>query len=176
MNTAALRHNETPSYCTMFSMKYLSYLANPKILLSVILLDISGIVPFVKKYIFSDFTFLKFLAVAVIVDLITGIWKVILTEGIKKVTSKQMRVGTISKVVSYTSFIILIHVLTHFEINGIAANTYLWLNKIAYEFLILVEVKSIYENIIKINPKLDLVDPVIQKLANVLKPQKHGNN
>lgn len=152
-------------------MKVLAYLLNPKALLAVFLFDITGVLHFINKYIFEDVTYLKFLVVACVVDLITALTKVWVTQGLSAITSRGLR-DTISKGIQYGSFLIITHVLTHFQINGESNSQFLWLNKVAYEFLILIEIKSVYENIIKINPKLNFVDTVIKKFLDIIRPKK----
>lgn len=155
----------------MFNLKLLSYLLNPKLLFGILLFDLSGITNFIFKYIFQDINYLKFLIVICGIDLITGIWKVIVTKGVKHVTSRGLR-DTVTKVISYGSFLVLIHIITHFEVNGVPSTSFVWLNKVALEFLILIEVKSVYENIITINPKLDVIDSIIQKAFDKFKKSK----
>jgi hypothetical protein len=173
MQTANLQRN----YCAgMINFKLFTYLLNPKLLGILLILDLSGIMQFFTKYIFSDINYLKFLIVACLVDLITGVWKAIIIEGVKSVTSKAMR-DTVTKGISYLSFLILIHVATHYEINGQAntSSTLQWVNKAALEFLIMIEIKSIYENIVKINPKLDFIDGALQKIVDTFKTKKNAN-
>jgi hypothetical protein len=168
MKTAVLPNTQCRE---MVNLKFLGYIFNPKLLTALLFLDLTGLLNFISKYVFADLTYLKFLAIACIIDLITGVWKVIVNEGIKSVTSRGLR-DTVSKLISYGSFLIIIHILTHFEINGQVSSSFLWMNKVALEFLILVEIKSVYENIIRINPKLDFVDSVLQKIINTLKNKK----
>lgn len=174
MRTATLQRN---NYCAgMLNLKFLPYLFNPKVLCTLLFLDLSGIMQFVTKYLFADLNYLKFLVIACIFDLITGVWKVIVTQGIKKITSRGLR-DTITKIISYGSFLFMIHLLTHFEISGSTANTgkaMEWLNKAALEFLIMIEIKSIYENIVVINPKLDFIDYALQNISNKFKNRKNA--
>jgi hypothetical protein len=172
METALLKRNY--EYAGMLNLKFVSYLFNPKLLGTLLFLDLTGVLNFITKYIFSDLTYLKFLAVVCIIDLITGVWKVVVNQGVKAVTSKGLR-DTVTKLISYGSFLVLIHVLTHFQINGQANIAFAWINKAALEFLILIEIKSVYENIIKINPKLDFIDGVIQKIADSIKTKKNDS-
>lgn len=150
---------------TLVPMKLtlLTHLNNVKLYLGVALLQI---VPFVQKYLFSDFTFLKWLVVAMICDLVTGIVKAWNRK--EPITSKGLR-DTISKCVQYGVFLIITNVLTHYEINGQAVSNFNfgWLTKLAYEFVILIEIKSVYENIVAINPKLDLFKKVFKKIAEL---------
>jgi hypothetical protein len=156
----------------MFILKVFSYIINPKFLFAVILLDLAGILQFINKYIFEDVTYLKFLFVACVLDLITGITKVSINNGIKSISSKGLR-DTVVKVIQYGSFLIITHVLTHFQIDGKQINeSLLWLNKVAYEFLICVEIKSVYENIVRINPKLNFFDTIVAKVSAFIKAKK----
>lgn len=155
----------------MLNFKLLTYVANPKLWAAILLLDLTGIFNFITKYVFADTTYLKFLIIACTVDLITGITKVAITNGYRSITSKGLR-DSVKKIISYGSFLIIIHILTHFEVNNIPATSFLWMNRAALEFLILVEVKSVYENIVAINPNLNFIDNVLKKVENILKSTK----
>lgn len=159
----------------MFNLKLFSSLGSVKFWSLFILLDVTSVLSFFEKYIFADIGFLKWLAIAMIVDLITGVTKVWVTKGSKFVTSKGLR-DTVGKVIQYGGFLVITHVVTHFEIGGQADTTFIWLNKVAFEFLILIECKSVYENIVKINPKLDFVTVVIDKVRKLLKETGKNDN
>lgn len=156
----------------MVKLDFLSSIINPKLWCGLLLLDFSGVFKFVNKYLFQDVTFLKFLILACAIDLLTGVTKVWVTQGLKSVTSRGLR-DTVVKAISYGSFLIITHVLTHYEINGQSNTEFLWVNKVAYEFLILIEIKSVYENIIAINPKLDFITDILNKVTGVLKNKKN---
>lgn len=155
----------------MLKLKYLGSLLsinNWAILLTVQV----TLLQFVEKYLFSDLGYMKWLGIAMLVDLITGVTKVWKEEGMKAVTSKGFR-DSVSKAVQYGAFIIITHVLTNYEINGQRQNAELaWINTLAYKFLLCIEVKSVYENIIRINPKLDFVGFVLDKIGSYLKNKK----
>lgn len=151
------------------NFKYLSCIFNVNVWVILLGIDLSFIGAFINKYIFSDMGYLKWLVIAMIIDLITGITKVWVTQGWSCITSKGLR-DTVAKCVQYGGFLIITHVLTHFEINGqVQISGMSWLNKLAYEFLILIECKSVYENIVRINPKLDFVKMVLEKVSGYLK-------
>lgn len=151
----------------------LSHLSNMKLWFTIGFVQVLSIEPainaFITKYIFSDFTFLKYLAVAVIIDLITGVAKAKVKK--RAITSKGLR-DTIIKFIQYGSFLIITHVLSTFEVDGHAVNSLAWISKLAYEFIMLIEVKSVYENIVEINPKLDLFEKVFKKIAENFKDEK----
>lgn len=167
MQTAIIKND-------LVDMKFLCYLFDPKLIGALLFIDFTGVLNFISKYVFADTTYLKFLMVACIIDLVTGVTKVAITKGVKAVTSRGLR-DTVTKIISYGSFLIIIHVLTHYEINGQASTSLMWLNKSALEFLIMVEIKSVYENIVAINPSLDFIDSVFQKVVNTLKNKKNEN-
>lgn len=148
--------------------KILSNLTDFKIFICVLFLDVIGVFAFINKYLFSDVTFLKWLVVVMVLDLITGITKVWINEGAKAITSKGLRCS-VSKVIQYSAFLIVTHVLTHFQIGDQTNTDFTFLSKMAYEFLILIEIKSVYENIIRINPSLDVVTFVSNKIVSALK-------
>lgn len=149
--------------------KLLGILTNPKFWFAAILLDITTLSDFIHKYIFGDMTFLKWLVLTMIVDLVTGVTKVWHTQGWKAITSKGLR-DSVAKVIQYGAFLVITHILTHYQISGQVNTNFVWINKLAYEFLILIEIKSVYENIIAINPSLDLFTKLFFKIAEVLKP------
>lgn len=161
------------SYFGTVKLTLLGHLSNMKLWLGVCAVQLIAVQPaindFITKYIFSDFTFLKYLAIAVVIDLITGIAKAWSRK--QAVTSKGLR-DTIIKFIQYGSFLIITHVLSSFEINGQQVNSLAWISKLAYEFIMLIEVKSVYENIVAINPKLDLFEKVFKKIAENFKDEK----
>lgn len=147
-------------------------LLNFKIWLVALCLQIGPIHTFITKYLFSDIGFLKWLILVMFLDLLTGIAKVIKKEGLRGVTSKGLR-DTVSKCIQYGAFVIITHILTHFEINDqVQVKNAGWLSELAYEFIILIEIKSVYENIVALNEKFDFVPSVIKKVLGSL-PDKY---
>jgi len=126
-----------------------------------------------QKYIFSDVEYLKWLLIAVTLDLITGITKVWVKEGFSAVTSMGLRM-TITKFVQYGAFLIITHVLTNFTVGG-ATSPLAFVSEWGYYLLILIEIKSVYENIIVINPHLDFVKGIIEKITQVINTKKNNN-
>lgn len=145
-------------------LNFLDSILNGKLWLVTLFLQVDPMSKFVTKYIFSDLGFLKWLVIAMFVDLLSGIGKSIKQSGWSSVTSKGLR-DTVTKCIQYGSFLVITHVLTHYTVEGQTSGKLLWLNRVAMEFVILIEVKSVYENIVAINPKLDFVKEVLDKLA-----------
>jgi len=132
------------------------------------LLVASGIEAALQKYIFSDGEYLIWLLIAVMLDLITGVTKAIVQNGIRHVTSQGLRM-TVIKFIQYGAFLIITHVLVHFTVNGKSVSPLAFIDNWAFSLLILIEVKSVYENIVAINPKLDFIKPLIDKITAVIK-------
>jgi hypothetical protein len=153
----------------MIHFKLLSALSSPKFLLAYI--TVAPILAFIEKYMFNDWSYLKFMFIACTLDFITGVTKVWVRQGSAFITSKGFR-DSISKIVQYGAFIIITHVLTHFEINGVKYVQLDWFDSAAYIALILIEGKSVYENIVAINPKMDFLRPVIKKLDLLINKEK----
>jgi len=123
---------------------------------------------FFQKYVYSDWNFLAFLLVLMFLDLVTGVvkaWK----KG-KFITSTGFR-DTVIKVFQYGIFLIVIHVLISFQINGETVALLNYADEAGYTFLIVIEAKSIFENLQSINPKLDLTI-IIEKLKAVSSKKK----
>jgi hypothetical protein len=151
--------------------KLLFFLGNLKLWFIGILLQITPADNFIKTYLFSDLSFLKWLFIASGLDLLTGIAKAYKNK--QPITSRAMR-DTITKIIQYGAFLIITHVLTHYQIDGQSSKTLEWVNKLAMEYIILVEIKSVYENIVAINPKFDFVSALWKKLVKMfpVKDQK----
>ena len=94
--------------------------------------------------------------------------KAIVRGGLKHVTSRGLRM-TIIKFIQYGAFLIITHVLVHFTVNGISVSPLAFIDSWAFSLLILIEVKSVYENIVAINPKLDFIRPLIERISAALK-------
>lgn len=147
-------------------------IADFKLWIAASFLQIGPINDFVSKYLFTDISFLKWLAIAMTIDLITGVAKVIKNQGYKAVTSSGLR-DTIIKFLQYGAFILITHVLCNFEVGGQKMMTdYPWLSKAAYEFIMLIEIKSVYENIVAIDDRFDVFAKMIKKVVENL-PSKY---
>lgn len=147
-------------------LTFLKALGNMHIWIATLFLQIpSPLRQFTDKYIFKDTGFLKWLVIAMILDLITGVTKAYKQGGIKNITSKGLR-DTVKKCIQYGALLIVTNVLTHYEIDGVAAiGGMMWLNKLAMEFILIIECKSVYENIVAIDSSFDFVSFIWAKLV-----------
>ena len=148
-------------------MKALAHIYNSKILLTV-----SGSLAifkeFTNKYLFSETEYLIWLVIAVTLDLITGMAKVWAKDGASAVTSKGIRM-TIVKFIQYGSFLIITHVLANVTVGENRITPFAFVKDWAYLLLLLVEIKSVYENITAIDDRFDFMKPIIKRLQMFIK-------
>lgn len=113
-------------------------------------LVVSPVFAFFEKYIWADWDFIKFLAVIVLIDTVTGI-------------VKHYRAKTISsngfgrffvKVIVYFLFLVVVHNLTHYTTDGEVDGIFGWLDSLGYASIMCREAISIFENLGAIYPEL----------------------
>lgn len=108
----------------------------------------------INKYLFNDWQFIKWLLILMFLDLVTGLWRA--RQEDRMITSKGFR-DSITKMIQYGIFLIVIHVLMNFEISGEPSGLFQWMDDAAYTFLMVIEAKSIWENITNVRAnKFDL--------------------
>lgn len=130
---------------------YLQHLYIPRKMLYFMLLTawaVAPIVLLVEKFLFSDWQFAAFLAVAVAVDTFTGAAK-----GLKmgEFSSRELGQGVLAKVIAYGAALIIVHVLMHAPVRG-AENQVLgaivpYIDATIYAFILIREAISIVENL-----------------------------
>ena len=125
---------------------------------------IAPILMFVEKYIFSDWDFLIYLLLAMGFDIITALIKVSIKDGISHITSRGLRQSVV-KSVQYFVFLATIHWITNIHVQGDRIEIYDWIIPIAYTFLMLIEIKSIWENLTGMGNGFDLSE-FIKKISN----------
>lgn len=105
-------------------------------------------VDFFRIYVFSDWEFVKWLAVLMVVDTALGIIKHWFT---KDISSKGYgMVG--KKLIVYSAVMILAHVLSSFTVNNLPVTTLQWFGSFGCTVLMVREGLSIIENIEAILP------------------------
>ena len=119
---------------------------------------------FIEQYIYRDWEFLKYLLVLVVVDLFTGVLAAMKAK--VAVTSFGFR-RSVLKLIQYGVFLIVMHALGSFSINGEVQTIYHWISQAGYIFLIGIESKSILENLGKLDERFD-VGTFIDKIKSVL--------
>lgn len=113
-------------------------------------LSLVSTTPFIEKYIFNDWEFLKYLMILVILDTLIS-WAYHLK--IKDFSSKGFSM-ILTKLLIYSSILIVAHIIGNFTIKGGNVEIYTWFNSVACNALIIRESISIIENAAKINPNL----------------------
>lgn len=105
---------------------------------------------YLEKYIFNDWAFLGFLAILVMMDTLTSMvknWK-------NKTVSSQGFSKVFLKVLLYGAFLILIHGMKSYEVNGERNALFTWIDDIGYAAIMAREALSIIENIAAVYPGL----------------------
>lgn len=125
-------------------------------------------VAFVEQYVYRDWEFLKYLMVLMVIDLLTGVVNAVKRS--EAVTSFGLRRSAI-KLIQYGVFLIVMHILSTFTINGEVQTAYHWVTQGGYIFLIGVEAKSILENIAKLDDRFD-IGSFIEKIKEVFTKKK----
>lgn len=144
---------------------------------------IAPIIMFVEKFIFNDWEFLKYLIIVMVLDIITALFRVYLKEGSDNITSRGMR-QTVVKTVQYFVFLITIHLLTNIHVQGERITIYDWILDVAYTFLIVIEVRSVWENLMGMSDRFDLSgfiekitkSEIWQKKQDSVEEKKEGNS
>lgn len=126
-------------------------------------MSFATIISLFQKYAFSDFEYAKYLLILMLLDLITGITKAMKNK--VAVTSYGLK-RTCIKVIQYFAFVVTIHVVSHFEISGQSQDLFNWLPRVAYIYLILIEAKSIFENIHSMEFDIKWLIDVVEKFKN----------
>lgn len=115
----------------------------------------------VEKFLFNNWDFLIWLVVAMVLDFATGVTKAWVRGEVA--TSKGFR-NTVAKGIQYGAFLIITHVLINFSTVGKKFENLAVIGDLAYTFLILIEIKSVYENIVAMNSKFDFLKRIIGKI------------
>jgi hypothetical protein len=115
-----------------------------------------------------DGMILILLTIMIVVDLLTGVTKSVVNK--KNVTSRNFR-KTLAKFIQYGSALVIGLVLTIMaEIKGITALEGLvpYLNNGIASFIIYIEIVSVVENSIEMNPNAKIVKIIFQPLLYVI--------
>lgn len=105
---------------------------------------------YTEKYVFADWQFLNFLIVLVIIDTVLGIYKAYKSDAL---TTRIVHM-LFQKIIIYTCFLVLVHIVSHFTIEGEKNSFFTWFNSFAYSAIIVRESISVLENMGAIRPGL----------------------
>lgn len=103
------------------------------------------------QYLFQDWEFAKWIAVAIAIDTILGVWKHLIH---KDASSESFFSRFTKKIVIYVFLMILSNFASHATVNGNAVGPMQWIGDYMCVFMMVREVFSIIENIQAIYPIL----------------------
>lgn len=118
---------------------------------SWITVALAVIIYIVDKYIFADWQFVFFLLVLISIDTFLGMVKALMID---KSFSSIGFSKLFLKCIVYSCYLITVHVLTHFTVDGEKNIAFSWIDDFAFSSIIAREAFSIIENIGLIYPKL----------------------
>lgn len=130
---------------------------------------LAPVMMFVEKYIFDDWAFIPYLLLVMLLDILTAWIRILLKENkegeeTEEITSRGMR-QSLAKSVQYFVFLITVHALTNIHVRGERIEIYDWILDVAYTFLIVIEVKSIWENLMGMRKGFNL-SGFMKKITN----------
>ncbi len=105
---------------------------------------------YIETYIFADWQFLNFLLVLLSLD---GILEIYIAYKNKVFNFKSIGL-LFQKALIYTCFLVLVHILSHFTVEGEKNSFFGWFNGFAYLAIIVRESIYILENMTTIRPGL----------------------
>lgn len=105
---------------------------------------------FFNEYVFSNWEFLPFIVILVVIDTLTGVWKSLKLSDFSSYSFG----GFMTKVILYAVYLAVIHNLVSFSSKDSIKSLFSWVEQLGYAALIVREVVSIFENIGVIRPKL----------------------
>ena len=103
------------------------------------------------QYLFQDWEFAKWIAVAIAIDTILGVWKHLIH---KDASSESFFSRFTKKIVKYVFLMILSNFASHATVNGNVVGPMQWIGDYMCVFMMVREVFSIIENIQAIYPIL----------------------
>lgn len=133
---------------------------------------------YLEKYLFSDWQFIGFLGILMVIDTVLGIvkhWKnhTVSSQGFSKVFTKCL---------IYGALLIVVHVLTNFKVDGTVSTAFGWIDDTVYAGMLLREAISILENMAAIDSRL-MFPGILKRLqqfdsesGKFIKPTKEQDN
>ena len=119
-------------------------------MISIVSLPLSIVADF-SQYLYQDWEFAKWIAVAIVVDTVLSVWKHLIH---KDASSEQFFSKFCKKIVVYILLLILSNVLSNFTVHGSVVGATQWIGTYLCVFMMVREVFSCVENIQAIHPIL----------------------
>lgn len=116
----------------------------------VLVVLVAPLLGWLEKYIFSDWEYLTFLGLLVGGDTVLGFYKHYRNHAISSNGWDKIK----DKLIVYFSLLILIHILSHFTIDGSDIEALHWTKYAGYSYMIVREAISILENAASISKRL----------------------
>jgi toxin secretion/phage lysis holin len=113
-------------------------------------LIVSPYLVIIEKYFFSDWDFLGFLLVLILVDTIMGVQR----SWVQRTVSSRGFSRIFIKLCVYANLLILTHVMTHFTVRNEPNQIFKWFDYFMYSCMMAREALSILEHIAFIEPRL----------------------
>ncbi|WP_276815642.1 bacteriophage holin [Segatella maculosa] len=119
-------------------------------MISIVSLPLSIVADF-SQYLYQDWEFAKWIAVAIVVDTVLSVWKHLVH---KDASSELFFSKFCKKIVIYILLLILSNVLSNFTVHGSVVGATQWIGTYLCVFMMVREVFSCVENIQAIYPIL----------------------
>ena len=119
-------------------------------MISIVSLPLSIVADF-SQYLYQDWDFAKWIAVAIVVDTVLSVWKHLVH---KDASSELFFSKFCKKIVIYILLLILSNVLSNFTVHGSVVGATQWIGTYLCVFMMVREVFSCVENIQAIYPIL----------------------
>lgn len=116
--------------------------------LSLVCFGLAPLTQMIETYLFADWQFLKFLLVLIALDTMLGVAWAWRTKTVSSRTFSRL----LTKLFVYVAFLVLIHVLCHFTVEGVRSGLFAWLTSLAYGAILIREGISILENLVRLSP------------------------
>jgi phage-related holin len=105
---------------------------------------------FVETYVFADWKFLTFLGILLLIDTFLSIVK----NWDTKKSVRKITILLFHKLIIYTCFLVLVHIIAHYTIEGKPNEFFGWFDNVAYSALIIRQSIFVLENMAAIQPNL----------------------
>jgi phage-related holin len=105
---------------------------------------------FFETYVFADWQFLTFFLTLQVMDTFLVFYKALVTKSV----STKLFGFVFQKVVIYSCFLVLVHIMANYTIAGERNSFFGWFTAVAYSAVMVREGISILENISSIRPDL----------------------
>ena len=119
-------------------------------MISIVSLPLSIVADF-SQYLYQDWEFAKWIAVAIVVDTVLSVWKHLVH---KDASSELFFSKFCKKIIIYILLLILSNVLSNFTVHGSVVGATQWIGTYLCVFMMVREVFSCVENIQAIYPIL----------------------